>query len=209
MSFKNIIWDFDGTLFDTYPTMVKHFRKTFLKFGKKISGKDALSLLKDSFNVALSHYCKEFKLDETKVVEAYMEIKELERKENYSPFRGIKTLCKDLIESGKSNYIFTHRDDTTYIYLEKQKLSDLFVDVVDVRHISFKKPDPEGINFLIEKHNMNREETIYIGDRKLDVDAAHKAEIKACLFTPTKPSIITNADFIAKSVKELRKILLD
>ncbi len=208
MKFDNIIWDFDGTLFDTYPAMVKYFKKTFCKFGKNLKSKDILYYLKQSFRVAIDHYCTLHNLNEEEVISTYKQEKLKDNKRKYYPFRGVKSICKEIVGMKKRNYIYTHRDETVHKYLDKNKMTKLFVEVLDISFVKEKKPNPEGINYFIEKYNLDKNKTIYVGDRKLDVDAAHAAGIKACLFIPERVDLEVEADYKANSVKELRKILL-
>ncbi len=207
MKFDNIIWDFDGTLFDTYPTMVKYFKKAFHKYRINLKSKEVLYYLKQSFRVAMKHYCDAYELNMEEVIEKYMEEKSKDAKKKYYPFKGLKSLCKEIVGMKKQSYIYTHRDQLVHKYLEKNKMTKLFIEVLDISLVKQKKPHPEGINYFIEKYKMDKNRTIYVGDRKLDIDAAHAAGIKACLFTPECVDLEIESDYKAKTVKELRKIL--
>lgn len=50
----NILWDFDGTIFDTYPTIVKAFKE--LLTDQTISEDDILKQMKISSDVAIKHF---------------------------------------------------------------------------------------------------------------------------------------------------------
>ena len=45
-----------------------------------------------------------------------------------------------------------------------------------------KKPDPEGIQYLINKFKLSPEYCTYIGDRRLDEEAGKNAGIKRILY---------------------------
>ena len=45
-----------------------------------------------------------------------------------------------------------------------------------------KKPDPEGIRYLLDKFKLNPAYCTYVGDRHLDEEAGKKAGIKCILF---------------------------
>ncbi|MDD4826796.1 MAG: HAD hydrolase-like protein, partial [Mesotoga sp.] len=53
---ENLIWDFDGSLFNTYPAMVKLFKKALLRKGYVTSENEILSLMKDSLGKAVDFY---------------------------------------------------------------------------------------------------------------------------------------------------------
>ena len=43
MRYDNIIWDFDGTLFDTYPAMCGDLRKVMEGLGVQVTAEDLIS----------------------------------------------------------------------------------------------------------------------------------------------------------------------
>ena len=47
--YKHIIWDFDGTLFDTYEVMGKALQLSFIKIGVEEPLKDIISLMNIHF----------------------------------------------------------------------------------------------------------------------------------------------------------------
>ena len=47
-----------------------------------------------------------------------------------------------------------------------------------------RKPDPEAINYLVDKYNLNKNFTYYVGDRHLDIDSANNAGIRSIFFKP-------------------------
>jgi phosphoglycolate phosphatase-like HAD superfamily hydrolase len=46
--FENIIWDFDGTLFDTYPGMIYAFKRALGDSGFEVSENEILKYMKVS-----------------------------------------------------------------------------------------------------------------------------------------------------------------
>ena len=56
--YKHIIWDFDGTLFDTYPVMGSIFKRMLEEEGIEESLDGILKYMKLSMSYALHHYKK-------------------------------------------------------------------------------------------------------------------------------------------------------
>ena len=53
-----------------------------------------------------------------------------------------------------------------------------------------EKPDPEGVDYLVDKYQLDWSETYYIGDRTLDVDLADNAGIREYkFFLDYKPDV--------------------
>ena len=48
MVFSAFFWDFDGTLFDTYPRIVRAFLRGLEEFGIQADAKDALRRMNES-----------------------------------------------------------------------------------------------------------------------------------------------------------------
>lgn len=53
---KHIIWDFDGTLFDTYPGMVYAFKKALEDSGIEAEAEEIHEKMKVSVSNAISYY---------------------------------------------------------------------------------------------------------------------------------------------------------
>ena len=67
-----------------------------------------------------------------------------------------------------------------------------------------RKPDPTALNWLIDKHSIVKENALMIGDRDIDIIAAHNAGIAGCLFDEGGYFENTNAEH---RIKEFDKML--
>ena len=64
MKYTHLFWDFDGTLYNSYPQMCAALMRMLDESGLPVpSGQEALSLLKHSVFYAVSHYAKAFDRD--------------------------------------------------------------------------------------------------------------------------------------------------
>ena len=61
---RDIIWDFDGTLFDTYPWIVDSFRKALKDKGIDESAENILNYFKISESCAFTHFKELYELDD-------------------------------------------------------------------------------------------------------------------------------------------------
>ena len=69
-----------------------------------------------------------------------------------------------------------------------------------------RKPEPDGILYLMEKHGLDPARSWYVGDRRIDMEAARNAGIGSVLFLPPG-SPGTPAGFEDHVVTDLRQIL--
>ena len=53
---KDVIWDFDGTLFDTYPAIADVFIETFKRFGITETRREVLAYLHQSLSETYNHF---------------------------------------------------------------------------------------------------------------------------------------------------------
>lgn len=203
--YKHIIWDFDGTLFDTYPVMGSIFQKLLLEEGYEESLDEILKYMKISHSHALHHYEEKYQISRTFIERYNKQRKEIELS-SCKPYDGIVELCRYIKDSGRGNYIYTHRGESTLHFLDKFGIYDCFKDFITSEHGFERKPSPEAIEYLINKYNMDDKETIMVGDRDLDILSAKNAGIDACFFSEDGREC-DYADVTIKSFKEFYSIL--
>lgn len=204
---KEIIWDFDGTLFDTYPGIVYTYKYALKALGIEESEESILELLKRSAKEAIEYYMDVYKLDET-FIHLIKKQKDTEI-EMAKPFPYSEEVCRWIVESGRRNYILTHRGYTTQSLLQRYNMEELFTEII-TGHSGFKrKPDPEGYAYLISKYNMKKEEVIIVGDRELEILAAKALGVKVCLYDTNKISYIEKPDYVVDSLQEVKKIIMN
>ncbi|WHY63178.1 HAD hydrolase-like protein [Cytobacillus firmus] len=164
----NILWDFDGTLFDTYPAYTAIVRGVMND--KKVSDEEIFCQLKVSFSDAFQH----FKLNEEQIKTIRMRARQL-RPNDLKPFPNVEQVLKQ----ADKNVIMTHkeRDDVLSI-LTFHKLDGYFTDMVAGDDGYPRKPHTASYEFLHEKHKVD----LAIGDRKIDILPAKKLGIRTCLF---------------------------
>lgn len=202
--YRHIIWDFDGTLFDTYPVMGKVLQEMLSELGIDEPLAIILKYMKVSMTHAIQHY-----IDQYQVTEAFL--KEYKRRSNEAelsvsrPFDGIAELLSYIQASGRYNYLYTHRGESALQLLDKFGLKNYFRDFITSKQGFARKPCPDAITYLIDTHRMKHEEAIMIGDRDLDIQAAVNAGIRTCYFREYGESV--KADYEITSFPQLSDII--
>lgn len=204
--FNNIIWDFDGTLFDTYPVIVKAFKLALNDEGIQELDSKVLSLVKISIQTAIDYYKAEYNIS-NEFKERYDRYRRNEDIEMVRPFVNTQNVCRLIKEAGKYNYLYTHRGESSFIYLKHYNMYGYFRDFITKESNFKRKPDPEALQYLIGAHKMRKEEALMIGDREIDLFAAKNAGIKACLFDPESELKSTSADFVVNDMEQLLEII--
>ncbi|QAA32475.1 HAD-IA family hydrolase [Clostridium manihotivorum] len=203
--YKHIIWDFDGTLFDTYTVMATTFKETLEAHGFEAPIEEILKYMKVSMSTAAQYYSQKFGIDDDFLSEYSRRRKDAEE-ENCKPYAGIEEVCRYIHSSGKNNYLYTHRGESSIRFLKKYGLYDYFTDFITKGSGFERKPSPEAIEYLIKKHNILKHEAIMIGDRELDILSGKNAGIYGCYFNEAGINIEV-ADHIVSDFSQLYSII--
>lgn len=181
------IWDFDGTLLDTYPNITGYLRRALLDFGHDVSQTEILEKMLENIPYAINHYSDLFGLPELR--ERYKLYYAEEAAAQVEAFPQVKEVLGRIREIGAESYIFTNRGDSIYPMLEKAGLRGEFKEIVTASDPHFVvKPAPDSIVYLMEKYGGTPENTVMIGDRVCDLESGYNAGCRTChLLTPSVP----------------------
>ncbi|MDF2724655.1 MAG: phosphoglycolate phosphatase [Paenibacillus sp.] len=185
----NILWDFDGTLFNTYPAFTAIFQSML---GAEHAEQDILSHLKRSFSHAVKHYG----MSDQQVRAMFAKEDRLHPSQT-PPFPHVE----DILKFAETNVIMTHNSRKHVLNtLRHYGWETYFQDMV-CREDGFpRKPDPASYRYLHRKHRID----LVIGDREIDIVPAKSLGIRTCLFQNDAPGadfyLHTYMDFF-KSVK--------
>ncbi|WP_125604427.1 HAD-IA family hydrolase [Lapidilactobacillus bayanensis] len=183
MVLKDFIWDFDGTLYDTYPVMTQALVTTLHKFG--VTKIDVSALYRDlkirSVRAAQQTIADQNQLSVVDLATTYHQI-EHQAQQTPQPYPGAAEVLQTVIAHGGRNFLDTHRDQTVYDYLAQNKLSGYFSGGIDASQNFPRKPDPSAINAIIKQYQLDPATTVMVGDRRLDIDAGLNAQIQTIYF---------------------------
>jgi phosphoglycolate phosphatase-like HAD superfamily hydrolase len=104
---KNIIWDVDGTLFDTYPAIAGSFQEALRAHGKEAGTGKILALAKQSLNHCLATLAAEYQLKEEDLGRAFDGSYEKVTYASQPPFPGARAVCEFILSAGGKNIIVT------------------------------------------------------------------------------------------------------
>ena len=206
MMIKHIIWDFDGTLFDSYPGMVNAFLRALKKYESEAENDEVLKLFLNSEKTAVQYYQNQFLLGE-ELTEVYQDEKSHIDLSNMLPFPYAKEVCQRIKEAGRYNYILTHRGSTTYDILRKNGMVELFTEIVTKDNQFARKPDPEAIYYLLDRYQIHPKEAMIVGDREIEILLGQKAKVKTCFYESGNREPELQADYRVKSLEEVLDIM--
>lgn len=203
---KDIIWDFDGTLFDTYPGIVYSFKQALKDIGINESDEKILDFMKISEGCAIANFKEVYGINDD-FIDKYTNYKKHIKPEMVTPFPFAAEICKQFMASGGRNYIITHRGESTFKFLEHYGMIGYFTEVITKQNGFKRKPDPEAFIYLIEKYQINRSTAVVVGDREIEILGGKAAGIKTCLYNTNKVALAVTPDFCIDALEDLKEIL--
>lgn len=199
------IWDLDGTLFDSYSSIVSSLTEVAGACGTVDSFERILTAVKRG---SVSKYLRDLSEICGKSTE---DLYQMYRNTSHSKLDEI-TLIPDALKTlqtlqdqGAKHFVYTHRGASTLPLLDRLGISRFFTEVVTHEHGFKPKPSGEGVMYLLEKYSLNRAMTTYVGDRTLDVLCAKDAGVQAVLYLPENSCVLPSGeeDRIIRNLTEL------
>jgi len=183
MKIKNIIWDFDGTIMDTYPAIATSAHGVAKLNNININYDEILKMCKVTLRKALEYISEKSSKPYSNLFQEYIHEYDKYDISSLILFPHVLDVLQYIIEQGGKNYIITHRGKDSLIeHLNQKKISHLFSYLISGDCHFKRKPVPDAFLFLKDKCQLKPEDTIVVGDRLLDVQAGYGAGFKGILY---------------------------
>ena len=178
---KNIIFDIGGVILDdSIQNISDLFKEDATELWKKAFGKSFKNCLLG--NIEVSDYIETFKNDVD-----YDKIKYILSKENlnisYPLMKENYEYISSLKDEGYNLYILSNITKESYEYfISIINVDEIFMGGVYSFQEKLLKPDRRIYELIINKYNLNKEETIFFDDRVKNVEVACECGIKGIVF---------------------------
>jgi len=174
--FDAVVFDLDGTLADTFPTVLRIFNRLM----REHTGREwKLSELAPYFgppeDVMLRRLFPDAEIHEPCIADFFR----LSREDGceIKPFAGIRELVSDLREAGVKLGVYSGANTESARHrVGHAGLLEYFDEVIGGDRVSNYKPHPEGLIKLIDQFNVDPQKTAYIGDMVADVEVGRGAD---------------------------------
>ncbi|MBR6029302.1 MAG: HAD-IA family hydrolase [Clostridia bacterium] len=201
------VWDFDGTLADTYPGLVCRLQAAAARFDLRLDEHRALNLMKNSLSYAAETLCAEKGIDLKAFEAAWQGTKAMVSLRLTPAVEGIPGAVRALSERGCRHFLYTHNDRKCLDFLDEQGLLPFFTDCITREDGYPRKPRPDALTALIRRHGLDPAACVMIGDRPLDVEAGQAAGMLGCLLDTEGRFPQVPADLRAGSAAELAELI--
>lgn len=212
--FHHLIFDLDGTLVDTkddlaaatnymlavlgFPQLPPAQIASFVGNGarvlvEKALGADHEHLVDHGFEVFMQYYSAHL-LDQTRL------------------YGGIDALLLEARRFGLVLSVLTNKPETpSRAILSGLGIDSLFVNIVGGDTLPVKKPSPQGVLYLHRQANIGLQETLLIGDSRVDYDTGMAAGIAVCGVTwgfGAADFATRTPHFLVETAEQLRAVIM-
>ena len=170
----NFIFDFDGTIADSFETLVAVFNKNIRDDKDPLTAKEIQALRGMSSRKAIRHLGIRWWQVPKLILTGLPDFRALVP--SLRTFDGLPEALDKLKKRGDRLFIVTsNTHDTVDVFLGKNNLENYFIDIKTGASLFKKAGD---IRKLIKEQGLKRKDTVYVGDETRDMTAARKARIK-------------------------------
>lgn len=174
---KTLIWDLDGTLLDSYPLILDTLEAIYDKYNKEYDQQEVSDyILKYSTAKLLRELAKEQGIDYS-IVKAEFSTLFKTKNDQIQLMKSATEVLQYALDNNIDNYVLTNKGNNSFELLDKLGINSYFKEVVSSESGFARKPVPDSVNYLVNKYDLDKSQTYYVGDRQVDVDTAINANI--------------------------------
>lgn len=181
--FRAVIFDFDGTLVDSYEAHLESFRRALSKFGLKVEDKEIYRRFGKAARQMLVEVLPEKEHPHISEMVREKRNQFVETSLNVRVFEGVEDVLRFLKNGGVKVGLATSADRPSVVrVLERANLADYFDVIVSAEDVKEAKPNPRVFTLTVERLGSRPEECLAVGDSIFDVIAARNAGIRIVVF---------------------------
>ncbi|PGK52465.1 hypothetical protein CN918_32290 [Priestia megaterium] len=186
----NILWNLDGTIFDTFPTLVAAFGGMNEQGGNSTA---FLAHVKTGINAVEDEF-----LFDNERKRAFWRLENNFSLSEKAPF----PFVDKVMEVANKNFLVTHRNRASTIALLKHwKLYDYFYEILCLPDDTYHtKPSNDSYSYFLKRYGID----LVIGSREVDLLPARELHLKTCSFQNRD----IKADFYLETYQDFPTVLL-
>ena len=182
--YKAIFFDLDGTLTNTLESMTYSVNLTLEEMGLSKITKDQCRLfVGNGARVLMEKSLKAAGDTDASRIEEGMEIygRIFDQNCTYhvTPYEGIPEMLKALKDKGIQLAVLSNKPDRQTVKVVKAIFGEELFDYAQGQKEGIRrKPEPDGVWYLMEQMHVSKEECLYIGDSEVDAATGRNAGLK-------------------------------
>lgn len=173
------VFDFDGTLVDSYRDSIKYFNVTLMEFDLPTFDDDVENL---DYQIFREFIHRQIEGIEEEFMERFTINYMNGPQDNTRPYDGVVDVLARLVDEGLVLGICSNRNQENL-----EDLINVLFDGVDFKYVSGEvkglpnKPDPFRLNQLICRAGVDKDNVLYFGDKVADIEAARACGVDMVL----------------------------
>lgn len=182
---KAILFDFDGTLVDSAPGIVKTMQQTFLRMGVAVpSDDDMRATIGLPLDKALQMLAALSDDDTRTATRTYRNIFHTYEVSHIMNFPHVVSTLRKIQSLGIRMAIATSRESTSLkLITDRRGLSSFFETAITGADGYKPKPAPDMVLALLERMNIRSDETLVVGDTTFDINMGNAAGCRTVAVT--------------------------
>jgi len=196
MKINAIIYDFDGTLADTFSLHLEAYAFSLGKFGIEATHSE---IINKCFNKTDEKAAENFGISDTEQFSKYYRegLKEAFKKIKLYP--NVISTLKTLVQQGVKLGIATSRERKEMeSVLDILKMRSYFEVIITHDEVVEKKPNPEIFLAVCNQLSVSSNDIVIVGDSQADLDAARQMNARSVLFYPEEHKKIYELENLKK-----------
>ena len=208
MKFEHLIFDFDGTISDSYPLFVEFFHaiaeQKQLPFD--LTDEELDRQLRQTLRKGYEAMGWEKLISYRDLLTLFREMQE-KRAMKFQAFPEAIDLLQYAAKCGKKLYVYTHSGDLVNQMMKNMGIDSLFTFVLDASFGFAEKPSPDALLYLMQRFELKAGACLMIGDRPIDANAGMNAGMKGCLWDARELYPEAKADYVVRSLSEVKGLI--
>ena len=148
---RAFIWDLDGTLLDSYEAILDGIAETYAHYSLDFDREAVHAfILQQSVQALLEEVAREHGLD-AEEMNSYRASSLREKNAQVHLMPGARDILAWAKEEGIVQFVYTHKGKNAYPILEDLGILSYFQEIVTTDNGFRRKPDPEGVDYLLDK----------------------------------------------------------
>lgn len=181
MKKKFLVFDFDGTLFNTNEIIIESWQAAAMHYlGHELPRED----IERTFGETLTHTVSYLMPEENnlEVCDFHKAYQEAHFDGIVSVFDGVREVLTELRKRGCKLAVATSRRRESFTeYMNNFSMFNYFDATIVMEDVSHHKPHPESLEVAMKKLGANPEETLMVGDTKFDMGCAKNAGVDSVM----------------------------
>ena len=203
---QNIVWNIDGTLFETYPAITYALSRSLNRLGMPVALNTIDGLVRQSFDLCLVTLSRRYKVDADALQKFFDEEYQILPPENQLPVAGAGEVCRFIQDQGGRNLaLYDHNGECARRLLAVHGFAPFFVDGIHAGGGSSPGAAALHLETAVNRLGLERKETLAVCDGDFNLRVGRAAGLQTCCIG--QASIAEPADLYFKDYSQLLAFL--